>query len=145
MSQGDQFQIYFLKKAICEVKPSGLLLGFSIFQQPSTWHIIQKDCIKIQSMDPKICSIQIFYKWVWEQSLHHIISLSVCIYFLRNMGNMCITIVCFPVCDVINFEINLIFLIKLFFYMTKKLRQKFKCLENEGSFQDEMKSIFHSF
>ena len=32
---------------------------------------------------------------------------------------MCIAIVCFPGCDVVNFEINLIFLIKPFFYMAK--------------------------
>ena len=36
--------------------------------------------------------------------------------------------------DVKNFEINLIFPIKLFFYMTKKSRQKFKYLENEKCF-----------
>ena len=45
---------------------------------------------------------------------------------------MCIAIVCFPGCDAINLEIDLIFLIKLFFYMTKKLRQNFKYLENKG-------------
>ena len=33
-----------------------------------------------------------------------------------------------------NFEINLIFLIEPFFKMTKKLRQKFKYLEDEKSF-----------
>ena len=32
---------------------------------------------------------------------------------------MCIGIICFPVCDVINFEIKLSFLIKLFFNMNK--------------------------
>ena len=53
----------------------------------------------------------------------------------------CIAIVCFPVCDAISFEINLIFLIKPFFYMTKKSRQKFKYLQNEKSFQGEIKSI----
>ena len=36
---------------------------------------------------------------------------------------MCISIVYFPDCDVINFESNLIFLIKLFLCMTKKSRQ----------------------
>ena len=45
---------------------------------------------------------------------------------LQILGNMCIEIVCFPGCDAINFEINLNFLIKPFFYMTKKLRQIFK-------------------
>ena len=53
---------------------------------------------------------------------------------LEILGNMCIAIVCFPDCDVINFEINLIFLIRLFFSLTKKSRQKFKYLENEKSF-----------
>ena len=65
--------------------------------------------------------------------------------FLEILGNMCIAIVCFPGCDVINFEINLIFLIKPFFYMIKKLRQKFKYLENEMCFQGKIKSIFHHF
>ena len=44
---------------------------------------------------------------------------------------MCIVIVCFPGCDIINFEINLIFLIKPILNMTKKSRQKLKYLENE--------------
>ena len=50
---------------------------------------------------------------------------------LEILDNMCSTIVCFPSCDIINFEINLIFLIKPFLCMAKKSRQKFKCLENE--------------
>ena len=62
---------------------------------------------------------------------------------LDIFGKMCIAIVCFPGCDVITFEINLIVLIKPFYYMTKKSRQKFKYLENEKSFQGEIKSIFH--
>ena len=47
---------------------------------------------------------------------------------------MCIAIACFPGCEVINFEINFIFLIKPFFYMTKNSKQKLKYLENEKSF-----------
>ena len=44
---------------------------------------------------------------------------------IEILGNMCIEIACFPYGDVINFEINLIFLIMPFFYMTKnKTRQK---------------------
>ena len=39
------------------------------------------------------------------------------------LGNMCITIVSWPGYDVINFEVNLIVLIKLFYYVTKKSRQ----------------------
>ena len=43
---------------------------------------------------------------------------------LEILGNICITIVCFSVCAVINFETNLIFVIKAFFYMAQKSRQK---------------------
>ena len=50
------------------------------------------------------------------------------------LDNMCIAIVYYPGCDVINFRINLIFLIKPFLYMTKKSRQKHKYLENKKSF-----------
>ena len=49
-------------------------------------------------------------------------------------GNMWIVIVCYPVCDVINFEIYLSFLTKPFSYMTKYSEQKFKYLKNEKSF-----------
>ena len=38
----------------------------------------------------------------------------------------------------------LFFLSSIFFYMTKKSKQKFKHLENRKSFQDEKKSIFHN-
>ena len=39
---------------------------------------------------------------------------------LEMLGNICIVIICFPVCEVMNFEINLSILIKPFSYMTKK-------------------------
>ena len=44
-----------------------------------------------------------------------------------------------------NFEINLSFESSRFFFMTEKSSQNFKYLENEKSFQDERKSIFHHF
>ena len=47
---------------------------------------------------------------------------------------MYIAIVCFPGCDVMNFEI------KPFLYMTKKSIQKLKYLENEKSFYDKKKN-----
>ena len=53
---------------------------------------------------------------------------------LEILVNMCIAIVCKPGCVVTDFEINLIFLIKPFSYITKKSRQKFKYLENKKSF-----------
>ena len=54
-------------------------------------------------------------------------------------------IVCFPGWDVTNFEINLIFLIRLFLYITKKSRRKFENLQKEMSFKGKIKSIFHHF
>ena len=54
-------------------------------------------------------------------------------------------IVCFPGWDVTNFEINLIFLIRLFLYITKKSRRKFENLQKEMSFKGKIKSISHYF
>ena len=63
---------------------------------------------------------------------------------LEILGNMYVEIVCFPNSYVTNFEINLIFLIKSFFYMTKKSRQKFKYLGNKKSLYSETR-FFISF
>ena len=64
-------------------------------------------------------------------------------FLLEILFNMCIAIVCWLAGDVIDFEINLIFLIRPFSYTTKKSRRKLKYLENEKSFYGEIKSIFH--
>ena len=53
---------------------------------------------------------------------------------LEILDIMWITIFCFPGCDVINLESDLILLIKPFFYMTRKSGQKFRYLENKMSF-----------
>ena len=42
------------------------------------------------------------------------------VFLLEILINMCIAIVCEPGLDVIKFEISLVFLMKLFSYMTKK-------------------------
>ena len=47
---------------------------------------------------------------------------------------MCIAIVYFLSYDLKNYEMNITFLIKPFFYMIKMSCQKFKYLENEKSF-----------
>ena len=49
--------------------------------------------------------------------------------FIEILDILWITIFCFPGCDVINLESDLILLIKPFFYMTRKSRQKFRYLE----------------
>ena len=43
---------------------------------------------------------------------------------LEILGNMWIAIVCYPGCDVINFETNLIFLIESFFLHDQKVITK---------------------
>ena len=58
---------------------------------------------------------------------------------------MSVAIVFFSGFDVINFEINLIFLIKPFSCMIKKSRQELKHHEHEKSFSGEVTSIFHHF
>ena len=64
---------------------------------------------------------------------------------LKIFDNICFSIACFQACDVINSEIKLVFLVKLFCYMTRKSRQKFKYIENEKSFWGGIKSIFRHF
>ena len=58
------------------------------------------------------------------------ISLPDCLHFLWYWS-ICVL----QGCDVINFEIDLLFLIKQFFETTEISRQKFKYLENEKSFE----------
>ena len=43
---------------------------------------------------------------------------------LEILGNMCIAIVCYAGCDVMDFEINLIFLIESFFLHDQKVMTK---------------------
>ena len=50
------------------------------------------------------------------------------------LDNMCIVTNCFPVCEVINLEINHSFLIRPFFCKTKKSTRKCKYLKNERAF-----------
>ena len=57
---------------------------------------------------------------------------------LKILDNICVTNVCFPGCHVCfpgyNFKVNLIFLVKPFFYTTKNSWQTFNGPENEKSF-----------
>ena len=55
---------------------------------------------------------------------------------------MCVEIVYFPGYGVLNFEINLTLVIKLFFYMNKNSRQKINYFENEKNFLRLNKKTF---
>ena len=110
----DMLNIYFLEKGLEIVSPSHFLYDFSI---------------RIFLM---------LYSINWQNFIFCWLPLN-----LEILGNMYIVIVCFQSCDVINFEINPIFLIKPFSYLAKNSRQKCKYVENKKSFKDEIKSIFH--
>ena len=62
----------------------------------------------------KISLILYFVKWPNLITWLHLL--------LEILVNICIVIVCLTDCDVKNFEINLVFLIKPFFNMTEKSR-----------------------
>ena len=64
---------------------------------------------------------------------------------LEILGNASIAIACFSGCDVINFEINLVFLIKPFFYMTKKSRQNSNILRTKRDFKVQRKAFLIIF
>ena len=61
------------------------------------------------------------------------------------LGNMCIAIVCKPGCDFRNFESNIIFLIKPFFYMTKSQDRYFNILRAKRDFTGEIKAFLIIF
>ena len=59
------------------------------------------------------------------------------------LGNMCIVIVCWPGCDVMNFEVNFIFLFKPFFLHDQKvMTETWKILRKKRAFN---MSIFITF
>ena len=66
--------------------------------------------------------------------------------YFEILGNIIIIIVCLLYSDVIDLEMEPYLLNQaVLFYMTKKSRQKFKYLEKNKSFWDEIKRIFHNF
>ena len=58
---------------------------------------------------------------------------------------ICVLQFCFPACHIINLEINLIFLIRSFFCMTKTWCLKIKYLEDKRAFKVKDKTFFITF
>ena len=81
--QGDQIQtsFYFFKNAEYEVKTTILQLIFSVFRQLSNWDNIKTNCIKLQIINPEICSFLVFQKRIKDQFVHHIL----CIIFQEKI------------------------------------------------------------
>ena len=80
------------------------------FGRPPLGHIIKTNYIVFRNVDLRgFAQFWIFIR-VCEKTLD----------ILKTLGNMCILIIAFPVCEVINFETDFSFLIKPLSYMTKK-------------------------
>ena len=62
-----------------------------------------------------------------------------------DIGQYVIAIVCYPACDVINFEIYLGFLVKRFSYMNKIQNKNLNVSRTKKAFRLKQKSIFHHF
>ena len=71
--QSSSRPLSFFKKAFYEVKANGLQLSFNILGQVSACIALNTNCIKVQGIDPEICSILTFQKRVWKYFLHHIL------------------------------------------------------------------------
>ena len=54
---------------------------------------------------------------------------------VEMLSNICIVIVCYPCCDIANFETSLSFLMKLFQNMTEKSGHKVQYFENKKAFK----------
>ena len=130
-------------------------LNFNIFQQSSnwiynknkqykTWDYWSREVLNFDFSEKGLGSRNsfstIFSACFLKKNLFHVISINwpnfiVWLPLLLEIWcNKCIIIVCFSGCSVMNFEINLSFLIKAFFYIIKKSRQKLKLLKKKRSF-----------
>ena len=56
--------------------------------------------------------------------------------------HICIAVVCFPGSHVVNFEINLTFLMKLFLYVTKNQDKNLNILKTKKTFKVKQKASF---
>ena len=123
---------------------------------PRLGHTITANCIKPQTIGLEIRSNLLFRKdsghsffttfsiGFSKKNFSHVYSIDWLTFIvglpllLVISSNMWfIVIVCFLGCEVINFEISLIFQIMRFFYMSKKSRQKFNHLEKEKSLRNK--------
>ena len=120
------------------------ILVLKYFDRPRLVHQMKTNFVTLQTVDLKIWSVLIFYKkglalaspphFVYDVSKKKKVLMLYSINWpnfiawllllLDILGNMCIVIICCPVRDTINFEINLSFLIKLFLHIIKKSGQK---------------------
>ena len=137
--QGGQFQTsLFFKLVLYEVKASAQRLSFNIYCYSFTWTHNRNKLYKTSDCWSRDMSNFDFLKKGLElvSEPHFVHDFSIWLHlFLEICSNLCIAIVCYPVCDIISFEIYLSFLIKPFSYLAKKLEQKCIYLKNKKSFK----------
>ena len=102
------------------------------FGRPRVWHIIKTKWSEICSILSLGLASRPHFLYNFSRKIflmlhsiywpHFIVWLFL---LFEILGIMCIEIICCRVCDVINFEITLSFLIKSFSYMIQKVRTKF--------------------
>ena len=125
----------FFKEALYEVKACDLQLRFN--------------CIGFFRKGSRNSLFTTFCAWFFKKNVPHFLfywlSKSHCVIaFISSDFGQYVYYNCLW-CDVINLEINHIFLMNPFFYLTKKCRKKLQYLDNKKSFQVVIKSIFHRF
>ena len=98
---------------------------------------------------PFLCHAQLFPYFLQDFSKKNIFHGPTFIVWLRLrleiLCNVCIVIICFPVCDVINFENKVSFLIKPLPYITKIVRTSFNVLRMKRAFKMKWKSFWECF
>ena len=111
-------------------------------------HTMKTKCMKLDTVESRDMLDFWFFKkefgtslsttfcgWLYKKKMCYILYWSNFVLWLPLLleisGNICLVFVYYPVCDVVNFEINLSFFVKLFSYMTKKKKIS--------------RSIFHHF
>ena len=156
--------LFVFKKALFKMKARGQDLSFNIFWYPSTWTYNKnklyetsdcwsRDMLNFDFLKKSLGLVSprdfvhdfsrktflILYSVNWS---NFIVWLP---FLLEISGNLCIVIVCYSVCDVLNFEINVNFLNKPASCKTKNLERKSKYFENRKRFSGEIKNIFKPF
>ena len=142
--------ILIFKKALYKVKASGQHIS-----RPQFWHSIKKKKTLqfFRILIQRYAQLRYFIKGsetshldmhfvydFWRKILPILCStnwpnFSVWLPLLLEIwDNICIVTIFCQICEVINCEMNLSFLIKTFFYVTKKSEQKCKYPKNEKSF-----------
>ena len=129
---------------------------WTYFGRPQPWHTIKTNFIIFQAVDLEIYSI--LKKRVWDYLFRQLlcmnfqekifsfyILLTDRISFSVYLKSIHIIIMFGPACDVINFKINVCFVIKPFFYIAKNSGQICKYLKDEKSLYHEINSISHHF